>query len=209
MNARQILSIATLAAIVFSWSAMAHAHPQHGLSHESGAWAGFTHPLLGMDHLLAILAVGLLAGFLGGSAVWGLPTTFIFAMLLSGTLGMMHLWWPPAQPFVQQGIVEQGIAISILVFGASLLVARKTPLLASLTVIAFFAVPHGYAHGTEMPTLAQPVLYGLGLLLSTAALLTLGTLAACWAMRSRSGLAGLRLSGAAIALIGLALLIGA
>ena len=134
---------------------------------EAGAgWnAGFSHPFSGLDHVLAMLAVGLWAAQIGRPALWLLPLAFPLTMALGGLLGTygMPLPW-----------VESGIAASVLVLGVMIALALKPPLWACTGLVMLFAVFHGHAHGTELPETASPALYGLGFVIATAILHAIG-----------------------------------
>ncbi|TWA70243.1 urease accessory protein [Azospirillum brasilense] len=122
---------------------------------------GLLHPLTGIDHLLAMVAVGVWAAQNGGRALWLLPAAFI-AMLSGGAaLGMAGIALPA---------VEAGIAASVAVLGLLVLLNKRVPATAAALLVGAFAVLHGHAHGTEMPQTADPLLYGLGFVLSTALL---------------------------------------
>lgn len=129
--------------------------------------SGVVHPLGGMDHLLAMLAVGLLAGCAGGRMRWMLPATFVTAMAMGAVLGANGIEAP---------FVEVGIAFSLVAFGAALVVKRSlsAPLLVALA--AGFAVFHGHAHGTEMGEGLAAMPYALGFMLATALLHVTGVL---------------------------------
>jgi urease accessory protein len=159
----------------FLFSGMALAHPGHG----EGMIAGFMHPILGLDHLLAALAVGVWAASFARWAKWTVPLCFVAAMLAAAILAAAFTF-----PFV-----ESGIALSLLITG--LLIALSTnmkPLHASLTV-GIFAVFHGLAHGIEMPAVANPWLYYAGFALSTALLHVIGIIIGMLAQRSRLSMA--------------------
>jgi urease accessory protein len=182
---------------VFASSAWAHPHHLHAPGLEHGLAAGFIHPLLGLDHLLAMFAVGLLAAQLGGRAIWLLPASFLGAMLVGGGLGMSGLGLPG---------MEIGIALSVVALGVALAVGRKYPLVAAALIVGLFGITHGHSHGTELPAMAAPVLYGLGFVAATFGLhltgLGLGLMFLHW-QRDKFIL---RVSGAAISLAGLAIL---
>lgn len=158
---------------------------------------GLLHPLAGLDHLLAMLAVGLWAAQLGGQARWALPVSFIGVMLVGGLLALAGVALP---------LVEPGIAGSVLVFGALVALGRRVPLALGVALTGVFAVFHGYAHGAEMVPGNNVALYALGFVLATAALHGTGLLAG-WLTRRQAGLA-LRWSGALVAVAGVALLGG-
>lgn len=139
-------------------STAASAHTGHG---SSGFATGLAHPFSGMDHLLAMLAVGLWAGQLGGRRIWQLPATFM-AMLAAGAFIGMAL---PNLP-----LIEPGIAASVLILGLLIASPTKLALPVSFALTAAFGIFHGYAHGSEMPSATAPLAYAAGFLLATASL---------------------------------------
>lgn len=140
-----------------------------GIAAASGWAQGVLHPLLGLDHLCAMLAVGVWASQLGRRAVWGLPLIFVSVMALGGWLGMAALPLP---------FVEGGIALSLLVLGVLISRAQRMSLWLSAFLVGGFAVFHGYAHGAEMPSDASGLSYALGFILTTALLHIAGVLLA-------------------------------
>jgi urease accessory protein len=139
---------------------LAQAHPglpghAHGFSH------GLLHPLTGLDHICAMVAVGLWAAQRGGRALWLVPATFVSVMIIGGTLGMGKVGIP---------YVEQGIAASVLVLGILIAAAIRLPVTASMAIVGLFALFHGYAHGAEMPDTASGFAYGIGFIVATASL---------------------------------------
>jgi len=168
-----------------------HAHPA-GAS-LTGAVHGFTHPLFGWDHLLAMLAVGLWAAQRGGRSIWVLPATFVGVMIAGGVLGTAGISLPG---------VETGILASVLVLGAFIAAAARFSLPVSATIVAVFALSHGHAHGAEMPTSVSGLSYGAGFVAATALLHAAGVLAVTSAESRLSARtpALLRLAGATIAL---------
>jgi urease accessory protein len=159
----------------------------------TGFAGGLAHPLQGLDHLLAMIAIGLWAAQQGGRALWAVPAAFVGAMALGGGL---------AWPGVALAHAETGIALSVLVLGLLVATRRRWTLTAGMAIAAAFALFHGYAHGLEMPQAASPVLYGLGFIVATVCLHGAGIAA------SLGGRHALRLAGAGIAAVGLALVIG-
>jgi urease accessory protein len=138
----------------------------HVGNHESGGFLhGLQHPMGGLDHILAMLAVGLWAAQLGGAALWSLPLAFVGVMVFGGVLGMTGVTMP---------FVEQGILISDLVLGAIILSATRLPLTVSISIVGVLAVFHGYAHGAEMPSGASGLEYAVGFVCSTALLHLVG-----------------------------------
>lgn len=165
----------------------------HTGDHGNSFFAGLSHPLTGLDHLLAMIAVGMLASRLSGASRWMQPASFIAAMILGSVLASLSI----ALPFV-----EGLIALSLLAFGALLFSNRILPASLSGAVVALFGVFHGHAHGSEMIGTSL-MTYGIGFVLSTAALHAAGLLATlrveAWTQRVR---AFLRVTGGAIAFTG-------
>lgn len=152
-----------LLGIFFTQTASAHTFG----ALDAGLTEGFIHPLLGLDHLLAMLAVGLWAQQLGGRPVWLLPAGFITIMSGSALLGASGFELP---------LLEPAIAASVLVLGLLLAFAVRLSMLSSLSLIGLFAVFHGFAHGLELPETQSAALYGLGFVTATALLHGLGVL---------------------------------
>ena len=187
MNAIMI-RVATAAALALL-PAMAQAHPGHG--ELGGLLAGVGHPWAGLDHLLAMLAVGLWGAQLGGRARWALPVLFVAFMLVGAVAGVAGL--------VVAGL-EQAILGSVMALGLLLLRARRVSLAPGALIVSAFALVHGLAHGMEMPGEAHLPAYMLGFALSTAALHLAGIgLGSCRAASVT------RLLGAGIALAGMGL----
>ncbi|MBA3023565.1 MAG: HupE/UreJ family protein [Gammaproteobacteria bacterium] len=149
-------TLITLALLFINTAASAHT------GHDSsGFTTGLVHPFSGMDHLLAMLAVGLWAGQLGGQRIWQLPATFM-AMLVGGAFVPM---WVPSLT-----LIEPGIAASVLILGLLIASPTKLAIPISFALTAAFGLFHGYAHGSEMPSAAAPLAYAAGFLLATASL---------------------------------------
>ena len=151
--------IATLAVMATGLPAPASAH--FDLSLAGGFMAGFRHPLSGLDHLLAMLAVGLWGAFLGRPLIYVLPVIFPTVMAFGGALGIAHVPMPP---------VEIGIAVSVLLLGAAIAFAFNPPIWAAGILVGIFAIFHGYAHGTELPSIADPIAFSAGFVLVTGLL---------------------------------------
>ena len=153
-----------LAAALVLTPSLALAHP--GLpGHAHDLATGFVHPLGGIDHLLAMVAVGLFAAQLGGRALWLVPASFVAAMAAAGLAGMSGVALPMA---------EVGIAASIVVLGGAIAFRLSMPVAAAAALVSFFAIFHGYAHGLETPETASGLLYGLGFVAATALLHAVG-----------------------------------
>ena len=159
--------------------------------------AGWAHPFLGPDHLLAMVAVGLWAAQCGGRRVWLLPATFMVTLGVGGAISMQ---WQYPLP-----MVETGIALSVLALGVLIALSLKFPVAAAMSITALFGLLHGYAHGLELPSSAAPVAYAAGFLAGTAVLHLSGiAVGVVSRQRYRGGLA--RIGGAVIAMSGIGLL---
>lgn len=171
----------------------------HLLDASGAGWShGFSHPFSGLDHILAMLAVGIWAAQTGRPAIWVLPVVLPLAMAVGGMIGVAGLPVPG---------IEAGIAASVLILGLLIAFQAKPPLTASAILVALFAVFHGHAHGTELPQAASPVLYGLGFVLATAILHLIG-LSIGHVMRLPKGMLAIRIGGGGIAAAGVTLFIG-
>jgi urease accessory protein len=181
--------VAATAVILSPLTAFAHTgvSPAHDLLH------GLAHPLTGLDHILAMFAVGLWAAQRGGRAIWFVPLTFVLVMTLGATLGMSHVSIP---------FVEPAIAISILILGVFVAAAVKLPLSISAAIVGLFAIAHGYAHGTEIPATASGLTYTLGFIAATILLNATGISVGLASQRLHSSQL-VRYAGAAIVVCGL------
>jgi urease accessory protein len=191
---RHTASLAVLVTAASIFSTAAFAHPGHPHMDFAG---GFAHPLTGLDHLLAMVAVGLWASQLGGRALWLLPLTFLTTMAAGAVLGFGSV----ALPWI-----EIGIAGSVLVLGALVALTLKPSLAVGVPLIALFAVLHGYAHGVELPANASGLTYGAGFMAATLALHLVGIGIGLLASRVPVRFAA-RTAGGAIACIGLVLVV--
>lgn len=161
-----------------------------------GFVSGLLHPVLGWDHVAAMVAVGLWGAFLGSPALWLLPVVFPLVMAFGGALGLAGIPIPS---------VEIGIALSALVLGTMILMAARPPLWLAGVIVAVFAVFHGHAHGTELPAAASPLAYSLGFVIATG-LLHLAGIGFGLLVRWPLGRIAVRAGGAVIALGGLVFL---
>lgn len=160
MKSRFAARFAMISALASLLPAVASAHPGHDGGHDLN-WdfsGGFSHPVLGFDHLIAMLAVGIWAAQLGGRARWIVPATFVSVMTLAAVIGL--------RTTVPAGI-EQMIAASLLGLGLMIAMAKRLPLAIGLGMTALFAAFHGFAHGCEIPPTSGALSYGLGFVLST------------------------------------------
>jgi urease accessory protein len=168
----------------------AFAHEQGGVA--GGLASGLLHPLTGIDHRIAMVAVGIWGAQLGAPALWLLPVTFPLVMAFGGVAGILHVALPAP---------EVAIALSALVLGAAVATRTRVPLAAAVAVVGVFAIFHGHAHGVELPAAANPLAYGAGFVVATGLLhlcgIAIGTLS-----RWPAGEHLIRGLGAAIAALG-------
>lgn len=174
----------------------AFAHAAEGLA--GGFLTGLKHPVLGPDHVIAMVAVGLWGAFLGRPAIWLLPIIFPMVMAFGGALGVAGVPVPS---------VETGIAVSGIVLGAMVAFAARPPLWVAAVIVGVFAIFHGHAHGTELPGAANPLAYSLGFVISTG-LLHLCGIAFGALSQWQAGRIAVRIAGGLIALGGFAYLSG-
>lgn len=159
LNPAHALAALASAACLLAAATPAAAHDAAGL--KGGFVSGFLHPLTGPDHMLAMISVGLWGAFLGRPLVVALPVIFPTVMAFGGFLGILVLPFPP---------VELGIGVSVLLLGGVIAAAWRAPIWAACAIVAIFALFHGYAHGKELPSAADPVGYSVGFVLSTGLL---------------------------------------
>jgi len=149
-TAMMVLALAPAAAL---------AHQETGQA--AGFLSGLAHPVSGLDHVLAMIAVGLWGAVLGPPAIWVLPVAFPMVMALGGLMGLLGIPVPG---------VEIGIAVSAIVLGAMVLAEVRPSLWIAAAIVAFFAIFHGHAHGRELPEGASALLYSLGFVVATGLL---------------------------------------
>lgn len=141
------------------FSDAAHAHEQTGSI--IGLITGLKHPVSGMDHVLAMISVGLWGAQLGLPAIWVLPIAFPMVMAFGGMIALMGIPLPG---------IEVGIAVSACVLGAMVFMEARPPLWVATLIVGLFAIFHGHAHGTELPVGSNGLLYSLGFVVATGAL---------------------------------------
>jgi urease accessory protein len=176
------------------WPTSASAHL---LGDQAGGFiSGFEHPISGLDHILAMVSVGLWGAQLGPPAIWLLPVTFPMVMAFGGMLGLMGVPLPGT---------EIGIALSAIGLGAMVASEARPPLWIAAGLVGFFAIFHGHAHGTELPPDESGVLYSMGFVVATG-LLHLTGIGIGLIHRWKAGEVTLRLGGAGVAIAGCAFL---
>ncbi|MGA9485061.1 MAG: HupE/UreJ family protein [Candidatus Acidiferrales bacterium] len=145
--------------LIFLCTQVAFAHPVKGEA--VGFLSGFLHPISGLDHVLAMVAVGVWGAQLGAPAIWVLPVAFPMVMAMGGMLGLIGVPLPG---------IEYGIALSAILLGAAVMFEIRPPLWVAGTLVGIFAICHGHAHGTELPPGQSALLYSLGFVVATGCL---------------------------------------
>jgi urease accessory protein len=182
------LVLAALGVLVFPVAAFAHQET----GSITGIVSGLKHPVSGMDHVLAMIAVGLWGAQLGAPAIWVLPVAFPMVMAFGGMLGLMGISLPG---------IEVGIAVSAIVLGAMIVTESRPPLWIAAALVGFFAIFHGHAHGTELPAGSSGLLYSIGFVASTGTLHGVG-IALGLAHAFRGGRLAVRAAGAVVSAAG-------
>ena len=155
-NVAQVIAVLGVAIV---WAEPAIAHPQKGAA--VGFVTGFVHPISGLDHVLAMVAVGLWGAQLGAPVIWLLPVAFPMVMAFGGMLGLIGVHLPG---------IEYGIAASAILLGAAVMFEVRPPLALAAALVGFFAICHGHAHGTELPPNESALLYSMGFVIATGCL---------------------------------------
>ena len=188
---RPLANRALVAAALAALASSAFAHVEAGQA--AGFLSGLAHPVSGLDHVLAMVAVGLWGAQLGAPAIWLLPVTFPIVMALGGLLGLLGVPLPG---------VEVGIAASAILLGAAVMMEHRPPLYAAAALVGFFAVFHGHAHGTELPPGQSGLHYSIGFVAATGCLHATG-IAIGAINRWPAGRRALRIAGGGVGLAGL------
>lgn len=173
----------------------------HGTGHTSGFKSGLMHPVLGLDHLLAMISVGIVSAQIGGRAIWTVPASFVVVMALGGFAGMQ------SYDFLDIGtiivLVEQGIILSVIALGLAIALDKSIPVILAMIACGFFGFFHGFAHGIEIPDVVFSLPYIGGFMISTAGLHLVGVGIGEAAKKLPNGVTVLRYAGAVILGIGL------
>ncbi len=191
----KISALALAAVTLMPGLALAHTGAD---GHTHGFMAGFLHPMGGLDHVLAMVLVGLLAWQIGQRALWLVPAAFVAVMAAGGALGMAGIALPA---------LEFGIALSVVVLGAMVAFGVRAPVAVAMGLAGLFAVFHGQAHGAEMPASASALGYAAGFMMATA-LLHVAGVATGFGM-GRISAPAVRMAGAAASVAGVVLLVSA
>ena len=166
-----------------------------------GFFDGLTHPVLGLDHLLAMVSVGIISAQIGGRAIWTVPSAFVALMIIGGIFGFSLI----VKNFY---FVEIGIIVSVILLGLAISVEKKIPTNLIMIFVGLFGLFHGIAHGLEIPAAASPLLFILGFIIGTTALHLFGVAIGHYAIKTSISLKILKLSGVTFAIYGIYLLIG-
>jgi urease accessory protein len=181
-------SLLILFLLIYPLAAFAHKRGGEAI----GFASGFEHPISGLDHILAMVAVGMWGAQLGAPAMWVLPVVFPMVMALGGMMGLMGIKLPG---------IELCIALSALALGFAVFREARPKLWIAAIIVGFFAIAHGHAHGTELPPGASGVLYSIGFVIATGLLHALG-IGIGLAHRWPAGRIALRFAGAIVAVGG-------
>lgn len=149
-----------ISSVLFDWTSIAWAHTNSGMA-SGGLSAGFSHPISGLDHILAMVAVGMWGAMLGQPAIWILPVVFPLVMASGAVAGIIGL---------HLSHVEIGIAVSVIVLGLSIAFKFRPHIVLSVLLVGIFAIFHGYAHGQELPENADAIGYSIGFVIATGLL---------------------------------------
>lgn len=188
-------------AIVMLLPAIALAHENQVIRFGSFL-GGLTHPVLGLDHFLAMVSVGIVSSMIGGRAIWTVPGLFVLMMGVGGLLGREDLG-------LGSTTIEIGIALSVILLGVVIVLDKRLPVRLVMGAVVFFGFFHGYAHGVEIPTVARPATYAAGFLTGTALIHLLGVLIGEVAKRYTSGRLVVRVASSGFVVLGGVFLLGA
>jgi len=198
------LNLTLLFSSILVFSLPAYSHTFTGMV---GFYDGLSHPVLGIDHFLAMVSVGVVSAQIGGRAIWTIPATFVLMMIVGGIIGMLVevFFFNLEEPvFV---VVEYGIVFSVILLGLAIAIEKKISTNIIMIFICFFGLCHGLAHGMEMPWAVNPILFALGFASGTATLHLFGVGIGSLAIKTKFSSIVLRIVGVGCAVFGLSLLI--
>lgn len=173
----------------------------HSVMGDNVFFSGLLHPVLGTDHLLAMVAVGIISAQLGGRAIWSVPLTFVLVMAVGGAFGIYGFNAIDLEFGIN--MIEDGIVTSVIVLGLAIALDKHIPEIAAIALVAFFAFFHGFAHGYELPDGGLPWIYITGFMCGTAGLHLLGVAIGLGAEQLKKGPVILRHMGSMLMGIGL------
>lgn len=159
---------------------------RYSYAHVLPGESGWMHPLSGIDHMVAMVAVGAWSAQLGGKAIFRVPAAFVIAMFIGGVIGFTRINLP---------FTEEGIAISVLLLGLAITLEHRLPIFLAVIGVALFGICHGYAHGYEMPSMTNKYFYVIGFLVTTACLHLVGAIGGLLILENKRGHLWLRLCG--------------
>jgi urease accessory protein len=171
----------------------------HDIMGKIGFYDGLSHPVLGLDHLLAMISVGIISAQISGRAIWTVPSVFVIFMTIGGLFGFSLI----VQEFY---FVEIGIVFSVILLGIGISIENKIPTKLIMIFVATFGLLHGIAHGLEVPAAANPILFILGFIIGTTTLHLLGVLIGHLSTKNNISLILLHLIGVSFAIYGIYLL---
>ena len=198
------LNLTLLFSSILVFSLPVYSHTFTGMV---GFYDGLSHPVLGIDHFLAMVSVGVVSAQIGGRAIWTIPATFVLMMIVGGIIGMLVevFFFNLEEPvFV---VVEYGIVFSVILLGLAIAIEKKISTNIIMIFICFFGLCHGLAHGMEMPWAVNPILFALGFASGTATLHLFGVGIGSLAIKTKFSSIVLRVVGVACAVFGFSLLI--
>ena len=183
---------------------LAVAFPEFAYSHTytgmNGFYDGISHPVIGLDHFLAMISVGIISAQIGGRAIWSVPSTFVFIMLIGGILGIYFSG-------VDHKFIEYGIIISVILLGLGIAVSKKLSVLITMIFVGIFGFCHGTAHGLEMPNAANPLYFALGFVTGTTILHLFGVGIGYYSIKTNLTSLLLRVTGTIFSIYGVYLII--
>ena len=174
----------------------AHAHNFTGMV---GFYDGISHPVLGLDHFLAMISVGIVSAQIGGKAIWIVPATFVSIMTIGGLFGFFLIIY-------EFFFVEVGIVFSVILLGFAISIDKKIPTKVIIFFVGIFGFFHGTAHGIEVPAAANPILFVLGFICGTSAIHLFGVAVGFLSIKTTISSILLRLTGITFAIYGIYLL---
>ena len=180
-------------------------YPLPALAHiftgKVGFYDGISHPVLGLDHFLAMISVGILSAQIGGRAIWTVPATFVLIMTIGGLFGFLLV-------IDDYYFIEVGIIFSVILLGFGISIEKKIPTNLIMVFVGIFGLFHGTAHGLEVPAAVNPILFVLGFICGTSALHLFGVAIGYFAIKTTVSSILLRLTGITFAIYGIYLLYG-
>ena len=197
----RLLTVGVLAVCAVSVPAGAALAHENQVIRFGSFLGGLTHPVLGLDHFLAMVSVGIVSSTIGGRAIWTVPGVFVATMAVGGLVGRADLG-------LGSTAIETGIAVSVIALGLAIAADRHLRVGIVIGAVVFFGFFHGYAHGVEIPDISRPVVYAAGFLLGTALIHLLGVLIGEVTKRYSRGRPVVRTAGAVFVVVGVMFIAG-